>query len=191
MHRKFLIVGLLVAAAASSASAADTNLVKNGDFETGTFAYWTQSGNGTYDSLGTLGGPHNYIWYNGAVGSMAFIEQSIATVVGQSYTLSFDLNATSLEAASPLNKVKVSFGDDLVPFARTNFNLPTWTHYTITGLVADSSTSVLKFGSRNDPGYNSFDNITLTAAVPEPETYAMLLAGLALIGATVKRRKAS
>jgi len=31
--------------------------------------------------------------------------------------------------------------------------------------------------------------ITSVSAVPEPETYAMLLAGLGLIGATVKRRK--
>lgn len=31
---------------------------------------------------------------------------------------------------------------------------------------------------------------TLVASVPEPETYAMLLAGLGLIGAAVKRRKA-
>ena len=36
------------------------------------------------------------------------------------------------------------------------------------------------------------DNVQLTAvaAVPEPETYAMLLAGLGMIGAAVKRRKA-
>ena len=33
-------------------------------------------------------------------------------------------------------------------------------------------------------------NISFTSAVPEPETYAMLLAGLGLIGAAVKRRKA-
>jgi len=32
--------------------------------------------------------------------------------------------------------------------------------------------------------------VTTVAAVPEPETYAMLLAGLGLIGAAVKRRKA-
>jgi len=33
-------------------------------------------------------------------------------------------------------------------------------------------------------------DVVMFSAVPEPETYAMLLAGLGLIGATVKRRKA-
>ena len=37
-----------------------------------------------------------------------------------------------------------------------------------------------------DPRYNALINVT--AAVPEPETYAMLLAGLGLIGTIVKRR---
>jgi hypothetical protein len=31
--------------------------------------------------------------------------------------------------------------------------------------------------------------LSSVSAVPEPETYTMLLAGLGLIGATVKRRK--
>ncbi len=33
------------------------------------------------------------------------------------------------------------------------------------------------------------DNLTYTAPVPEPETYAMLLAGLAVIGSLVRRRR--
>jgi hypothetical protein len=79
----------------------------------------------------------------------------------------------------------------LTPFDQTNFNLPGWTHYSFSGLVASSNSTLLTFASRNIPDYNGFDNIPVTAAVPEPETYAMLLAGLALIGAAVKRRKAS
>ena len=35
------------------------------------------------------------------------------------------------------------------------------------------------------------DNHAFIAAVPEPETYAMLLAGLGLMGAMVRRRKQS
>ncbi|WP_295990568.1 FxDxF family PEP-CTERM protein [Rugamonas sp.] len=37
----------------------------------------------------------------------------------------------------------------------------------------------------------SLDNVRLTAAVPEPETYGMLLAGLGLMGFIARRRKAA
>jgi PEP-CTERM motif len=43
------------------------------------------------------------------------------------------------------------------------------------------------------PGYNAFDasrwSLTVANPVPEPETYAMLLAGLGLLGFTAWRRK--
>jgi len=42
----------------------------------------------------------------------------------------------------------------------------------------------------NGSGFLSLQYTAVTAAVPEPESYAMLLAGLGLIGAAVKRRKA-
>lgn len=42
----------------------------------------------------------------------------------------------------------------------------------------------------NGNGFLSLQYTAVTAAVPEPETYALLLAGLGLIGATAKRRNA-
>jgi hypothetical protein len=42
----------------------------------------------------------------------------------------------------------------------------------------------------NGNGFLSLQYTAITAAVPEPESYALLLAGLGLIGAAVKRRKA-
>lgn len=44
------------------------------------------------------------------------------------------------------------------------------------------------FTFSNDLGYYSVDNV-ITTAVPEPESYAMLLAGLGLMGALARRRK--
>lgn len=65
--------------------------------------------------------------------------------------------------------------------------------------VADGAAQVFSFDSSftnlasvswaNEAMYAQFDNINV-AAVPEPESYAMLLAGLGMIGAAMRRRKA-
>lgn len=64
--------------------------------------------------------------------------------------------------------------------------------------VADGAAQVFAFDSSftnlasvrwtNDAMYHQFDNINV-AAVPEPESYAMLLAGLGLVGAVARRRR--
>ena len=66
-----------------------------------------------------------------------------------------------------------------------------WQQYT--GLVNLSGPTDLIFtakGTSNSFGA-SIDNVSVTAAVPEPETYAMLLAGLGLMGTIIRRRKAN
>jgi len=56
-----------------------------------------------------------------------------------------------------------------------------------TGLYFDKFNPNIAYVNVQHP--TSLDDRTIMIAVPEPETYAMLLAGLGLIGASVRRRK--
>lgn len=64
-----------------------------------------------------------------------------------------------------------------------------WQQYT--ALVnLNGPTALMFFGSgRSDSLGGSLDNVSVTVAVPELESYAMLLAGLGLTGGVVRRRK--
>jgi hypothetical protein len=59
------------------------------------------------------------------------------------------------------------------------------------GFVSDSSlTSVtVSASSRGGSVFPTVNNLTLAAAVPEPETYALLLSGLAIVGFIARRRR--
>jgi hypothetical protein len=73
-------------------------------------------------------------------------------------------------------------------FAATDPAYSQWKKATLTfsGTALSFDFSATAYQSPDAPGAG-IDNI---AAIPEPETYAMLLAGLGLIGAAVKRQKA-
>lgn len=51
-----------------------------------------------------------------------------------------------------------------------------------------TSVTLSVLGDTSSPGYVAIDNLAVTA-VPEPETYAMLLAGLGLIPLAARRRR--
>ena len=183
---KKIAIAALLAASAFSAQAGVTELVTNGNFETGTFSGWTKSGNTSLSDViaNSVTSNHTFVWRSGATGSAAFISQNLNTSTGGTFTLSFDVfaNATSNSTfEADFNGVKV------YSFANANHN---WDHITITGLHASGPLTELKFGARNDPSFTRLDNISVTAAVPEPETYAMMIAGLGLLAFMAKRRKA-
>ncbi len=72
-----------------------------------------------------------------------------------------------------------------------NTGIHHWTKYTLNNfkLENDGSTrlSFYALGVADTYG-GSLDNVVVTS-VPEPETFAMLLAGLGLMGAVARRRK--
>lgn len=53
--------------------------------------------------------------------------------------------------------------------------------------IQSSVANIYGFGVSD--GTVAMDNLTFTAPVPEPSTYALMLAGLALLGAAVKRKR--
>ena len=56
-----------------------------------------------------------------------------------------------------------------------------------TGLYFDKFNPNVAYVNVQHP--TSLDDRTIMIAVPEPETYAMLLAGLGLIGVSIRRRR--
>ena len=119
--------------------------------------------------------------------SMMF--QDIATTIGGKYDVSFwYMPRPGVSAAS--NVINYSFGsgagsiNSVVNASRTwemvSFQVLATTSFTRLSFAADGAKDTLG-------GF--VDNVSVMQAVPEPENYAMLLAGLGLMGSIVRRRK--
>jgi len=177
-------------ASLSGNASAQVNLVANGSFETGSFASWTQVGNTTFNGVQCPGAalvPQGSCdAYFGPVGSLGGIQQSIATVPGAQYSITF---AFSGDGGVP-SQFLVAFGTQTL-LNLTNASTATTGFQTFTfGALATGASTLLSFNFRDDPGSMELDNVAVMQAVPEPETYALMLAGIGtLLGARRLRRR--
>lgn len=152
------------------------------------------------------GGHDGFIDLNGSSGSAGKFRTGLNLTVGIEYLLTFDLagnqrsNNMLDDGVTPLDDiVNVVFGDTDQTF-QIKWNDPFKT-FSLNYIPKESGPAAIVFWNVN--GHPSselyrktaqnigplLDNVNV-AAVPEPETYAMLLAGLGILGFAAKRRKA-
>ena len=202
MSRMKALAAMAAFVVLTPAAHASVDLINNGGFESaGGFSGgfetigsgldgWTIGG--TVDLVNTYWAPASGSYsldLNG--GGAGSISQSFATVVGQTYNVSFSLagnpegGGNKFFYASVTAPVTFTFDID----GKTVANMG-WVRKSFS-FVATSGTSTLSFVG--DP-YHSYygaalDDISVIAAVPEPATYGMLLAGLVMVGGWARRRK--
>ncbi len=197
---KKLALALLIAAP-FAASAAD--LVQNGSFEANVQSAGTWN---IYSNLASWSGAPNIELRNDVAGTafdgVNFVEldtyrnsamtQMLTGTAGQ-YVLSFWYSArpdvaagsnglsVALDGGAPLNVLETTAGG----------SVNNWQHYS--ALVNFDGNAALTFSAigRSDSVGGSLDKVSFTTSpVPEPETYALMLAGLGALGLVARRSKA-
>ncbi|WP_077034430.1 PEP-CTERM sorting domain-containing protein [Pelomonas sp. KK5] len=135
----------------------------------------------------------------GATFAGALTQTVSGMVVGQQYTLSFWWAGAQATGASNTAQAlnmgwDVSLGSDVQASVQTNIaykGFSGWTQasYTFTATSASELLSFLPTSTAGSPPMSLLDGVSIVA-VPEPQTWAMLAAGLGLVAFVQRRRSA-
>lgn len=194
---------LAIAALLSAPAIAQANLVVNGSFEdysTVVAGTWNTFSSGYGWTTGTNGVEIR----NAVVGTAAegvrfaeldtnvnsWISQTIQTNANQTLELSFSY-APRADVSAGSNPIQIFWNDQSLGTITGNGNKGSSWLDLIYDVQADANGfGVLKFAAIgvSDGLGGSLDNISVTA-IPEPDTSAMLLAGLGILAAVTRRRQ--
>jgi hypothetical protein len=204
MTRKLLLLGFVTCVAMSAAP----NLVTNGSFSSG-LSGWTTHTCATCEAAGwsTSSVPSDpgtpppgatAAAITLCVGALCNdpaagddLSQTLTTVPGQTYTLSFYYDAgVNSGFDGDITDLQVYWNGSAVPVSSIeNASASTWEVYSY-NVVATGTSTVLEFTGRQDPATLYLTNVSVTAggsvltpppSTPAPNTWVLLITGLAAV----------
>ena len=205
MKKRILAALLGLSAMGSPAMAVD--LLVNGNFEASTDPTTTPPG---WSNIGHSDGviPYsigplpaydgNYFYDLGGYGNASGpigdgISQTVATIIGKTYTLSFGLSSEDVAGTSEL---QVLIGGQSTLFSLTSggtYFLKGFKTQTIEYVATSALTTISFLETANSSGGNNdplIDGVKFeTAAVPETATWAMMLVGFGALGTSMRVRR--
>lgn len=188
---------IVFAALATASAMTHAATIFSDNFESNAFGYnltpngWTVS-NGTVDVEGCRVVSGKCIDLDGTSFDAGVLSKTFSLMAGTTYTASFELAGNQRGIFSPayaFDTGTVSFGTQNLSYsvaAYAGFSL-----YQLAFTPSASGSYSLSFANAGADNVGALlDNVSVTSAIPEPESYALMLVGLGVMGSIARRRKA-